>query len=66
MTMNWLECHLMVDLSTPLSEITTTSRGTFAGGFFSFKPYIPKSLLLSGEHTIQSHFTLINYQVCMY
>ncbi|CAL0313063.1 unnamed protein product [Lupinus luteus] len=33
------------------------------GGFFSFKPYIPKRLLLSGEHTVESHFTLINYQI---
>ncbi|KAJ1434121.1 Nucleotide-diphospho-sugar transferase [Sesbania bispinosa] len=33
------------------------------GGFLSFKPYIPKSLLLSGEHTVESHFTLINYQI---
>jgi len=40
--------------------------GTFAGGFLSFKASIPKSLLLSGKHTIGSHFTLVNYQVCMY
>ncbi|KAL2333990.1 hypothetical protein Fmac_015203 [Flemingia macrophylla] len=33
------------------------------GGFLSFKPYIPKSLLLSGEHNIESHFTLVNYQM---
>ncbi|XP_057448825.1 arabinosyltransferase XEG113-like [Lotus japonicus] len=33
------------------------------GGFLSFKPSIPKSLLLNGNHTIESHFTLINYQI---
>ncbi|KAL5539625.1 hypothetical protein UlMin_042311 [Ulmus minor] len=33
------------------------------GGFLSFKPSIPKSLLLDGEHNIESHFTLINYQM---
>jgi len=41
-------------------------RWTFAGGFLSFKPYIPKSLMLSGEHNVGSHFTLVNYQVCTY
>ncbi|MQL98019.1 hypothetical protein Taro_030727 [Colocasia esculenta] len=33
------------------------------GGFLSFKPHIPKSLLLEGEHTIETHFTLVNYQI---
>lgn len=33
------------------------------GGFLSFKPAIPKSLLLDGEHTIESHFYLVNYQI---
>ncbi|TYI69894.1 hypothetical protein E1A91_D08G185700v1 [Gossypium mustelinum] len=33
------------------------------GGFLSFKPSIPKSLLLDGEHNLESHFSLINYQV---
>ncbi|XP_027360591.1 arabinosyltransferase XEG113-like isoform X2 [Abrus precatorius] len=33
------------------------------GGFLSFRPSIPKSLLLSGNHTIGSHFTLVNYQI---
>ncbi|KHN05539.1 hypothetical protein glysoja_020504 [Glycine soja] len=33
------------------------------GGFLSFKPSIPKSLLLSGNHTIESHFRLVNYQI---
>ncbi|CAA6672086.1 unnamed protein product [Spirodela intermedia] len=33
------------------------------GGFLSFKPRIPKSLLLDGPHTIQSHFSLVNYQM---
>ncbi|XP_077234770.1 arabinosyltransferase XEG113-like [Tasmannia lanceolata] len=33
------------------------------GGFLSFKPSIPKSLLLDGEHTVESHFSLINYQL---
>ncbi|KAL5099752.1 hypothetical protein RYX36_004079 [Vicia faba] len=33
------------------------------GGFLSFKPSIPKSLLLIGNHTVGSHFTLINYQM---
>jgi hypothetical protein len=34
-----------------------------AGGFLSFKPNIPKSLLLDGAHTVESHFALVNYQV---
>lgn len=33
------------------------------GGFLSFKPSIPKILLLEGKHTIESHFTLVNYQI---
>ncbi|XP_039035555.1 arabinosyltransferase XEG113-like [Hibiscus syriacus] len=33
------------------------------GGFLSFKPSIPKSLLLDGEHNLESHFSLINYQM---
>uniref|UniRef100_A0A5B7C3B3 Nucleotide-diphospho-sugar transferase domain-containing protein n=1 Tax=Davidia involucrata TaxID=16924 RepID=A0A5B7C3B3_DAVIN len=33
------------------------------GGFLTFKPSIPKSLLLEGEHNIESHFSLINYQI---
>ncbi|KAK4804258.1 hypothetical protein SAY86_004075 [Trapa natans] len=33
------------------------------GGFLSFKPSIPKSLLFDGQHNIESHFTMINYQL---
>ncbi|KAF7809527.1 arabinosyltransferase XEG113-like [Senna tora] len=33
------------------------------GGFLSFKPSIPSSMLLSGKHTINSHFSLVNYQI---
>ncbi|KAL6599545.1 hypothetical protein ACP70R_045682 [Stipagrostis hirtigluma subsp. patula] len=33
------------------------------GGFLSFKPNIPKSLLLDGAHTVESHFALVNYQL---
>ncbi|XP_040989496.1 arabinosyltransferase XEG113-like isoform X2 [Juglans microcarpa x Juglans regia] len=33
------------------------------GGFLSFRPSIPKSLLLDGEHNIESHFSLVNYQM---
>ncbi|XP_057415528.1 arabinosyltransferase XEG113-like isoform X2 [Lotus japonicus] len=33
------------------------------GGFLSFKPYIPKSLMLNGEHSVESHFTLVNHQI---
>ncbi|KAJ4903651.1 xyloglucanase 113 [Raphanus sativus] len=33
------------------------------GGFVSFKPSIPKSLLLDGNHTVESHFTLVNHQM---
>jgi len=29
----------------------------------SFKPSIPKSLLLDGPHTVETHFLLVNYQV---
>ncbi|MBA0718509.1 hypothetical protein Golax_006256 [Gossypium laxum] len=34
-----------------------------AGGFLSFRPSISKSLLLDGEHNLESHFSLINYQM---
>ncbi|CAM0903278.1 unnamed protein product [Alopecurus aequalis] len=33
------------------------------GGFLSFKPNIPKQLLLDGAHTVESHFQLVNYQM---
>ncbi|EEE59420.1 hypothetical protein OsJ_11574 [Oryza sativa Japonica Group] len=33
------------------------------GGFLSFRPNIPKSLLLDGAHTVKSHFALVNYQL---
>ncbi|EPS61566.1 hypothetical protein M569_13228, partial [Genlisea aurea] len=33
------------------------------GGFLTFKPNIPKSLLFDGEHNIDSHFALVNYQI---
>lgn len=33
------------------------------GGFLAFKPNIPKSLLLDGPHTLESHFSLVNYQL---
>ncbi|KAJ0824601.1 putative nucleotide-diphospho-sugar transferase [Helianthus annuus] len=33
------------------------------GGFLTFKPSIPKSLLLDGEHNLQTHFALVNYQM---
>ncbi|KAG8062668.1 hypothetical protein GUJ93_ZPchr0003g16953 [Zizania palustris] len=35
----------------------------YAGGFMSFRPSIPKSLLLDGAHTVESHFALVNYQL---
>ncbi|KAM7493707.1 hypothetical protein LguiB_028316 [Lonicera macranthoides] len=33
------------------------------GGYLTFRPSIPKSLLLEGEHNIESHFLLVNYQL---
>ncbi|KAG7024727.1 Arabinosyltransferase [Cucurbita argyrosperma subsp. argyrosperma] len=33
------------------------------GGYLSFKPSIPKSLLLEGEHDLDTHFRLMNYQL---
>ncbi|KAL6501821.1 hypothetical protein OROGR_026954 [Orobanche gracilis] len=33
------------------------------GGFLTFKPNIPKNLLLDGEHNLESHFALVNYQI---
>ncbi|KAK1318727.1 hypothetical protein QJS10_CPB04g01396 [Acorus calamus] len=33
------------------------------GGFLSYKPSIPKNLLLDGDHTVESHFALVNYQM---
>ncbi|XP_078446080.1 arabinosyltransferase XEG113-like [Wolffia australiana] len=32
-------------------------------GFLSFKPHIPKTLLMGGPHTLESHFSLVNYQI---
>ncbi|XP_078445651.1 arabinosyltransferase XEG113-like isoform X2 [Wolffia australiana] len=34
-----------------------------SAGFLSFKPHIPKSLLLDGPHTVDTHFSLLNYQM---
>ncbi|GJX70887.1 arabinosyltransferase XEG113 [Tanacetum coccineum] len=31
-------------------------------GFLTFKPSVPKSLLLDGKHNLETHFTLVNYQ----
>ncbi|XP_047974454.1 arabinosyltransferase XEG113-like [Salvia hispanica] len=33
------------------------------GGFLTFKPNIPKNLMLDGEHNLDSHFALVNYQI---
>ncbi|CAA0831901.1 xyloglucanase 113 [Striga hermonthica] len=33
------------------------------GGFLTFKPNIPKNLMLDGEHNVESHFALVNYQI---
>ncbi|CAA3031211.1 Nucleotide-diphospho-sugar transferase [Olea europaea subsp. europaea] len=33
------------------------------GGFLTFKPSVLKSLFLDGEHNIESHFDLVNYQM---
>ncbi|XP_060207858.1 arabinosyltransferase XEG113 [Lycium barbarum] len=33
------------------------------GGLLTFKPAIPKNLLLGGEHSIDTHFALVNYQM---
>ncbi|KAK4486282.1 hypothetical protein RD792_008952 [Penstemon davidsonii] len=33
------------------------------GGLLTFKPNIPKSLLLDGQHNLESHFALVNYQI---
>ncbi|KAD4385708.1 hypothetical protein E3N88_25877 [Mikania micrantha] len=37
-------------------------RSRRSGGLLTFEPSIPKSLLLGGEHNLQTHFTLVNYQ----
>ncbi|CAH2040806.1 unnamed protein product [Thlaspi arvense] len=34
-----------------------------SGGFLTFKSSIPKELLLDGKHNIETHFSLINYQL---
>ncbi|KAK8948116.1 hypothetical protein KSP40_PGU020662 [Platanthera guangdongensis] len=41
----------------------TSSYYDSPGGFLSFKPNIPKDLLLDGAHTLESHFSLVNYQL---
>nr|XP_016464404.1 PREDICTED: arabinosyltransferase XEG113-like isoform X1 [Nicotiana tabacum] len=33
------------------------------GGLLTFKPSIPKNLLLDGVHSIDTHFALVNYQM---
>ncbi|XP_047338278.1 arabinosyltransferase XEG113 [Impatiens glandulifera] len=33
------------------------------GGFLTFRPSIPKRLLFEGVHTIDTHFSLVNYQI---
>ncbi|CAN4076416.1 unnamed protein product [Withania somnifera] len=33
------------------------------GGLLTFKPSIPKVLLLDGNHSIETHFNLVNYQM---
>lgn len=33
------------------------------GGFLSFKLNIPKSMLLDGNHSVESHFNLVNHQL---
>jgi hypothetical protein len=33
------------------------------GGFLTFRPSIPKSFLLEGEHNVESHFVLVNHQM---
>ncbi|KAL7159747.1 hypothetical protein ABFS83_01G048600 [Erythranthe nasuta] len=33
------------------------------GGFLTFKPSIPKNLMLEGAHNVDSHFALVNYQM---
>ncbi|XP_068634406.1 arabinosyltransferase XEG113-like [Aristolochia californica] len=33
------------------------------GGFLTFRPNIPRSLLLDGDHTVDSHFSLVNFQL---
>ncbi|XP_074283116.1 arabinosyltransferase XEG113-like [Silene latifolia] len=33
------------------------------GGFMSFKSSVPKSLLMDGEHNVESHFAVVNYQI---
>ncbi|XP_009603199.1 arabinosyltransferase XEG113-like [Nicotiana tabacum] len=33
------------------------------GGLLTFKPTIPKNLLLDGVHSIDTHFALVNYQM---
>lgn len=45
-------------------SIANSFTQSYAGGFLTFKPNIPKNLLLDGEHNVESHFALVNYQVC--
>ncbi|KAL8141869.1 hypothetical protein V2J09_014901 [Rumex salicifolius] len=33
------------------------------GGFLSFKPSLPKKMLLEGNHSVDSHFNLVNHQL---
>lgn len=33
------------------------------GGFLSYKPSIPKSMLFDGKHSVMNHFLLVNYQI---
>jgi arabinosyltransferase len=53
-------CHVcfQIEIFICLFELT--------GGYMSFKPRIPKKLLLDGAHTVDSHFALVNYQVNLF
>ncbi|KAG6548562.1 hypothetical protein Mapa_010050 [Marchantia paleacea] len=33
------------------------------GGFLSYKPSLPENVMSGGEHTVESHFALVNHQL---
>jgi hypothetical protein len=61
--LKWTAVLLLYFLLVTISSFRCLVLCPVAGGYLSFKHNIPKSLLLDGPHTVESHFALVNYQV---
>lgn len=58
--------HLLIKFDFSVEFKLSAFVVCYTGGFLTFRPSIPKSLLLDGEHNLDTHFTLVNYQVCYF